>query len=226
MSHGGSVFSSCPFFHFQSHQLSASPPNSDDSTQLHRRNNIWIDLPPPPQLASINNNPILSTQPLSAMILSKDNERLRRSNDMLMSELAHMRKLYHDIIFFVQNNVKPVSCNGSFSSLAQNPSSNPNGIGHHLLGLGCTKKSSILGPINLSTPSRAFSSNSTTDTTTKSSGITTLDETKLFGVSIQSKKRLYSASSMMHIGELSNSRPRLSMDKDDLGLKLTLPSKC
>lgn len=226
MSHGGSLFSSQPFFPFQSHRLSTSPPNSDESTQIHRRNNSWMDLPPSPQVTSINNRSLLSTQTFSAMALSQDNERLRRSNDILMSELAHMRKLYNDIIFFVQNHVKPVSCNGSFSTSVQNPSCNPNGFGHHLLGLGCSNKSSIVGPINLTNPSRAFSSNSITNTTGRSSGMTALDEMKLFGVSIQSKKRQHSASSMMHIGEISNSRPRLSMEKDDLGLKLTLPSQC
>ncbi|PON94207.1 Heat shock transcription factor [Trema orientale] len=50
--------------------------------------------------------------------LSEDNERLRRSNSMLMSELAHMRKLYNDIIYFVQNHVKPVAPSNSY-----NPSS-------------------------------------------------------------------------------------------------------
>ncbi|MCL7035894.1 hypothetical protein MKW94_019570 [Papaver nudicaule] len=45
----------------------------------------------------------------SIMALSEDNERLRRSNSMLVSELAHMKKLYNDIIYFVQNHVKPAA---------------------------------------------------------------------------------------------------------------------
>ncbi|KAJ0084757.1 hypothetical protein Patl1_29367 [Pistacia atlantica] len=34
-------------------------------------------------------------------------ERLRRRNYMLLSELTHMKNLYNDIIFFIQNHVKP-----------------------------------------------------------------------------------------------------------------------
>ncbi|CAM0873539.1 unnamed protein product [Alopecurus aequalis] len=40
--------------------------------------------------------------------LSEDNRQLRRRNSLLLSELAHMRKLYNDIIYFLQNNVEPV----------------------------------------------------------------------------------------------------------------------
>lgn len=35
---------------------------------------------------------------------------------MLMSELAHMRKLYNDIIYFVQNHVKPVAPSNTYPS--------------------------------------------------------------------------------------------------------------
>jgi len=40
--------------------------------------------------------------------LSEDNRELRRRNSLLLSELAHMRRLYNDIIYFLQNNVEPV----------------------------------------------------------------------------------------------------------------------
>uniref|UniRef100_A0A7N1A200 HSF-type DNA-binding domain-containing protein n=1 Tax=Kalanchoe fedtschenkoi TaxID=63787 RepID=A0A7N1A200_KALFE len=43
------------------------------------------------------------------MSLSEDNQRLRRKNLMLLSELAHMKSLYNDIIYFIQNNVAPIS---------------------------------------------------------------------------------------------------------------------
>uniref|UniRef100_A0A0D3H7N0 HSF-type DNA-binding domain-containing protein n=1 Tax=Oryza barthii TaxID=65489 RepID=A0A0D3H7N0_9ORYZ len=39
----------------------------------------------------------------TAAVLMEENERLRRSNTALLQELAHMRKLYNDIIYFVQN---------------------------------------------------------------------------------------------------------------------------
>ncbi|PKA55439.1 Heat stress transcription factor B-4 [Apostasia shenzhenica] len=60
-----------------------------------------------------------------AAALIKKNERLRQSNAALLSELTHMRRLYNDIIFFVQHHVQPVApssapdpsfpFNGSFS---------------------------------------------------------------------------------------------------------------
>ncbi|KAJ8429015.1 hypothetical protein Cgig2_000670 [Carnegiea gigantea] len=46
--------------------------------------------------------------------LSEDNERLRQSNSVLVSELAHMRKLYNDIIYFVQNHAKPVPASSNY----------------------------------------------------------------------------------------------------------------
>ncbi|RCV44673.1 hypothetical protein SEVIR_9G396100v4 [Setaria viridis] len=41
--------------------------------------------------------------------LSEDNRELRRRNSLLLSELAHMRRLYNDIIYFLQNHVEPVA---------------------------------------------------------------------------------------------------------------------
>ncbi|XP_010922077.1 heat stress transcription factor B-4 [Elaeis guineensis] len=40
--------------------------------------------------------------------LSEDNQRLRRKNSLLLSELTHMKKLYNDIIHFIQNHVTPI----------------------------------------------------------------------------------------------------------------------
>jgi heat shock transcription factor len=40
--------------------------------------------------------------------LSEDNRELRRRNSLLLSELAHMRRLYNDIIYFLQKHVEPV----------------------------------------------------------------------------------------------------------------------
>nr|XP_034920177.1 heat stress transcription factor B-4d-like [Populus alba] len=58
----------------------------------------WID--PPFQ------SPKPTTDILTA--LSEDNQRLRRKNCMLLSELSHMKNLYNDIIHFIQNHVKPM----------------------------------------------------------------------------------------------------------------------
>ncbi|KAJ7960523.1 Heat stress transcription factor B-4 [Quillaja saponaria] len=87
-------------------------------TEIHRRKNphqhyhdqppqhffqpdenlCWIDTPLP--------SPKSNTDILTA--LTEDNQRLRRKNFMLLSELNHMKNLYNDIIYFIQNHVKPV----------------------------------------------------------------------------------------------------------------------
>ncbi|XP_040382463.1 putative heat stress transcription factor B-4a [Oryza brachyantha] len=56
---------------------------------------------PPPQCSRAAATPEES--------LMEENERLRRGNAALVQELAHMRKLYSDIIYFVQNHVRPVA---------------------------------------------------------------------------------------------------------------------
>lgn len=59
----------------------------------------WIDPPIFP----------LSPKPTTDLLtaLSEDNQRLRRKNYMLLSELSHMKSLYNDIIYFIQSHVKP-----------------------------------------------------------------------------------------------------------------------
>lgn len=53
--------------------------------------------------------------------LSEDNRQLRRRNSLLLSELAHMKKLYNDIIYFLQNHVAPVTSPSSTATHAQLP---------------------------------------------------------------------------------------------------------
>uniref|UniRef100_A0A0D9VUC1 HSF-type DNA-binding domain-containing protein n=1 Tax=Leersia perrieri TaxID=77586 RepID=A0A0D9VUC1_9ORYZ len=60
--------------------------------------------------------------------LSEDNRQLRRRNSLLLSELAHMRKLYNDIIYFLQNHVES----------AISPSSVAGGAGCRLVELDPT----------------------------------------------------------------------------------------
>ncbi|KAK9096951.1 hypothetical protein Sjap_022448 [Stephania japonica] len=111
------------FFPF-SNRLSISPSDSDEQAN-------WCDSPPisSPRTAgnsaTINGGGFGFNSSISA--LSEDNERLRRSNSMLMSELAHMKKLYNDIIYFVQNHVKPVAPSNAYPSslVICNPSSTP-----------------------------------------------------------------------------------------------------
>ncbi|KAI9201747.1 hypothetical protein LWI28_028600 [Acer negundo] len=110
------------FFPFQGGRVSISPSDSDEQAN-------WCDSPP---LTSPRGGPtgvsVIGSggcgggagggynNSSSVTALSEDNERLRRSNNMLMSELAHMRKLYNDIIYFVQNHVKPVAPSNSYPS--------------------------------------------------------------------------------------------------------------
>ncbi|KAJ8751540.1 hypothetical protein K2173_016775 [Erythroxylum novogranatense] len=76
----------------------------------------WIDPPLPSAKPSTD---ILTT-------LSQDNQRLRRRNCMLLSELSHMKTLYNDIIYFIQNHVETVpyyryhkACNASHNKLVE-----------------------------------------------------------------------------------------------------------
>ncbi|XP_057794465.1 heat stress transcription factor B-4 [Salvia miltiorrhiza] len=139
-----------PFFPYPS-RLSISPPDSDDQ-HLH------YSSPPPP----------IPSPPDSLTALSEDNERLRRNNHMLMSELAHMRKLYNDIIYFVQNHVKPVAPSNSYNSSLFLCNSPP--PLHNLMTSNKNSSHNFAKVLEEPEPYR----------------------TKLFGVPLQSKKRLHS----------------------------------
>ncbi|KAL5994776.1 hypothetical protein ACLOJK_024831 [Asimina triloba] len=76
------------------HQYHESPPLIIPGDRMGG----WFESPLP--------SPTLETNDfLSA--LSEDNQRLRRRNSILISELTHMKKLYNDILFFLQNHVRP-----------------------------------------------------------------------------------------------------------------------
>nr|KYP42250.1 Heat stress transcription factor B-4 [Cajanus cajan] len=166
-----------------------------------------------------------------------DNERLRRSNNMLLSELAHMKKLYNDIIYFVQNHVKPVAPSNSYSSsllLSNTPSATPISSANVLMMqrpmnqlLGYYSSNPKQGTAQPQPQNYVVNS----PTNTSRSSITIVEghssngnncKTKLFGVSLQSKKRV-------HPDYGSNSetnKARLVLEKDDLGLNLMPPSTC
>ncbi|KAJ6302803.1 hypothetical protein OIU77_016823 [Salix suchowensis] len=126
----------------------------------------WID--PPFQ------SPKPSTDILTA--LSEDNQRLRRKNCVLLSELSHMKNLYNGILYFIQNHVKPMpyeqkACNTALSTLIE-------------LGSSCQDQTScssiqrakngVLGehPLTLTTEESA-------------------SPVKLFGVPLSGNKRLH-----------------------------------
>jgi len=79
---------------------------------------LALGAPPPAPSPSPSPSPLPSAadaggnnagRAATAAVLMEENERLRRSNTALLQELAHMRKLYNDIIYFVQNHVRPVA---------------------------------------------------------------------------------------------------------------------
>lgn len=140
---------------------------------------------------------------------------------MLMSELAHMRKLYNDIIYFVQNHVKPVA-----PSNVSYPAPSPLLLCNANNGTGTTNNASSVvlqkplnqllgyypsGTTHVNNPKVQLNNlhanhgglNSSTlnsPSTTAKSSVTILEErntttngckTKLFGVPLLSKKRLH-----------------------------------
>uniref|UniRef100_A0A0D9XEG0 HSF-type DNA-binding domain-containing protein n=1 Tax=Leersia perrieri TaxID=77586 RepID=A0A0D9XEG0_9ORYZ len=85
----------------------------------------------------------------TAAVLMEENERLRRSNTALLQELAHMRKLYNDIIYFVQNHVRPVAPSPAAAAFLQG------------IGMPARKKPSAVNVLNNSGGSTTSSSSLT-----------------------------------------------------------------
>nr|QFU85229.1 HSF3 [Diospyros kaki] len=187
-------------------RVSVSPPDSDEQVN-------WCDSPPLSSPTARSGVSVASGGAYSSSVtaLSEDNERLRRSNNVLMSELAHMRKLYNDIIYFVQNHVKPVTPSNAFpssmlicnSSSSSSPSPSP-----------LVQQKPLNQPIGYHQP--------------KPKQAPPLEEpesniTKLFGVPLlQSKKRLHPEYSSL----VETNKARLVLEKDDLWLNLMPPSTC
>ncbi|OAY50946.1 heat stress transcription factor B-4 [Manihot esculenta] len=217
------------FFPFSS-RVSISPSDSDEQP------NNWCDSPPLSSPrgganASVSNGGGYNS---SVTALLEDNERLRRNNNILVSELAHMRKLYNDIIYFVQNHVKPVTSSNSYPSslllCAPTSTANPFSSNGSLIQkplnqlFGCypsTNTKQIPQVQVLNSPS-----------TTSKSSLTVLEDsnnnsckTKLFGVPLQSKKRLHSECGS-NSGNMEASKARLVLEKDELRLNLMPPSTC
>lgn len=194
-------------------RVSISPPDSDEQP------NNWVDSPPPLSSPAA----VTSGGAASFTALSEDNERLRRNNTMLMSELAHMRKLYNDIIYFVQNHVKPVTPSNSYhssvflsppsaggSAMMQKPLS-------QLIGYNPQnpkKGNGFLSSLNIETSSSSSPSKSSVTVIDQNDGC----RTKLFGVPLSSKKRLHPE----YNSSTEGNKTRLVLEKDDLGLNLMI----
>ncbi|KAJ4848713.1 hypothetical protein Tsubulata_040041, partial [Turnera subulata] len=221
------------FFSFPS-RVSISSSDSDEQP-----NNNWCDSPPlssprtgGPNATVLGGNGGGYNSAVTA--LSEDNERLRRSNNMLMSELAHMKKLYNDIIYFVQNHVKPVAPSNNYSPslLLSNPqyATNPVASNGSLMQKPLNQ---LLGYYPATNPKQVPQAHVlNTPSATSHPSVTILEEptsngckTKLFGVPLQSKKRVHPEYGS-NPGNMETSKARLVLEKDDLGLNLMPPSTC
>ncbi|EXC32846.1 Heat stress transcription factor B-4 [Morus notabilis] len=250
------------FFPFSSTtgRVSISPSDSDDNP------NNWSSCDSPPLMSSPRGPTAAIVGGVSlgnfggggggvtssVTALSEDNERLRRSNSMLMSELAHMRKLYNDIIYFVQNHVKPVA-----PSNVSYPAASPVLLCNASNGGGATNNASSVvlqkplnqlfgyypsGTTHVNNPKvqlnnlHANHGGLNSPSTTAKSSVTILEErntttngckTKLFGVPLHSKKRLHPEyGSGNATNNMENNKARLVLEKDDLGFNLMPPSTC
>ena len=156
------------YYHQQLNQqqyYTNSPPSFYSGHQDEMATN-WVDSP----LPSPNNNGD-NADFLSA--LSEDNQRLRRSNSTLLSELTHMKKLYNDIIYFLQNHVRPVPLSDDQRAAAhQRPC--------RLIDMGSSQQVQCY-------QNCATSSNSTSLELMEDSE----SAVKLFGVNLHGKKRLH-----------------------------------
>ncbi|KAM0011520.1 putative transcription factor HSF-type-DNA-binding family [Helianthus debilis subsp. tardiflorus] len=185
---------------------SISPPDSDD--HLYSDNSPPLASPTTTATAGmlgIFHNTARGGNSVTA--LSEDNERLRRSNNMLMSELAHMRKLYNDIIYFVQNHVKPVTPSNSYPSSLLLSSNNAN--------------------INVNKSQQLHGSTMNNNVVDENINVS---KTKLFGVPLMSKKRLHpeygNNNNNSNNTMVETHKARLVLENDDLGLNLMPPSPC
>ncbi|KAF2324364.1 hypothetical protein GH714_013012 [Hevea brasiliensis] len=217
------------FFPFSS-RVSISPSDSDEQA------NNWCDSPPLSSPRGVANASVINGGGYNSSVtaLSEDNERLRRSNNMLVSELAHMRKLYNDIIYFVQNHVKPVTPSNSYPSslllCAPTSTANPFASNGSLVQKPLNQLYGYYPPTNakqipqvqvLNSPSNTSQSSLTILEDSNSNGC----NTKLFGVPLQSKKRTHPEYAS-NTGNMEASKARLVLEKDDLGLNLMPPSTC
>ncbi|KAD6119129.1 hypothetical protein R6Q59_025213 [Mikania micrantha] len=215
---GGGLHSGNGFFAYPTTR-SISPPDSDD--HLYSDNSPPLSSPTTATNASMLGIFSNTNRGSSVTALSEDNERLRRSNNMLMSELAHMRKLYNDIIYFVQNHVKPVAPSSSYPSslLLSSSNSNTSSQKPSFLNVGMSKSQHQLHALTMN------NNNNNCNNVVDDHNVHVSRSTKLFGVPLLSKKRLhseYAHNSTM----VETHKTRLVLENDDLGLNLMPPSPC
>ncbi|KAL2520936.1 Heat stress transcription factor B-4 [Forsythia ovata] len=213
-----SSISSPSFFPYTS-RVSISPPDSDDQKPSN-----WCDSPPlsSPTGVSVVTNSNGGGNNNSVMALSEDNQKLRKKNNMLISELAHMRKLYNDIIYFVHNHVKPVARSYSYpsplfpcnSSAAQPSAAIPLAASTDSeLNLKAIFRPGLFRDATIN-QRMALPVNSTLISLERPATNSEICKTKLFGVQLTSKKRLRTEFS----SSMETNKARLISEKDDLRL--------
>ncbi|WOL08796.1 hypothetical protein Cni_G17549 [Canna indica] len=216
------------YHHFDDYRLAAAP--------------HWPDAPPSRFLLLGGNSDMNATNairigggggPATAVALLEENERLRRSNTALMSELAHMRKLYNDIIYFVQNHVQPVAPSSAAANFLLSPAYQRRVTGHNS---GSPTSSSSLTIAEEPSPPPLDNNGPTNDY--KNYNICNEESSsarpKLFGVPLSgacsssnnSKRGLQHAESDEPASP--STKPRLVLNKNDLGLNVmpSSPSTC
>ncbi|WOL20019.1 heat stress transcription factor B-4c-like [Canna indica] len=161
--------------------------------------------------------------PATAAALMEENERLRRSNAALLSELAHMRQLYNDIIYFVQNHVRPVAPSSAAAASANFLlSSAYNQRRGTVINSGSTTSSSSLTIAEEPSPPSPKDHNNR-----NTNGEGSSRRPKLFGVSLDGCSSSSSSKRGLLQGDEPSSpltRPRLVLQEIDLGFNLTPPS--
>lgn len=147
-----------------------------------------------------------------------------------------MRKLYNDIIYFVQNHVKPVApSNVSYQATSTSSSfllGNASSVANH--HHHPKPASQFLGYCNANSVNpKQFGNNHSPATIVEepvSNNNSMGCKTKLFGVPLQySKKRLHPdqyASFNANNNVDQTTKARFVLEKDDLGLNLMPPSTC
>ncbi|CAL9171430.1 unnamed protein product [Musa hybrid cultivar] len=215
--------------HFDEHQL-AGP--------------HWRDAPSPRLLvlgdsSIVSGNDIDTTmrggggkEPVMVAALVEENERLRRSNAALLSELAHMRQLYNDIIYFVQNHVRPVAPSSAAVASANFLLSSAYNQRRTGLKSGSTTSSSSLTIVEEPSPPSPHPEQSPKNhhhhhNSGNCNGESSSTRPKLFGVSLDGCSSSSSSSKRGWQPDEPTSpstRPRLALDKMDLGFHLMPPS--
>ncbi|XP_015583337.2 heat stress transcription factor B-4 [Ricinus communis] len=135
-------------------------------------------LQPEESFGWIDHNPFPCPKPSTDILtaLSEDNQRLRRKNYMLLSELSHMKSLYNDIIYFIQNHVKPVAMPHNTSNASSMTNSKIIELGSSCQDQSAKNVGLTLGKSSLTLTEESNNNHS---------------QVKLFGVALSGKKRLH-----------------------------------